>query len=127
MLAGRSYHTMKLILKDNYIHMIVSHEDLERFKKYHEVEESVVFGPSFGDKILFSLKTNHSYEELHVSLIANELSIHAPKHLISDWLASEIDSFSTEINIGEGRDLIIKVSKDPISEVENFLGSREKS
>lgn len=118
---------MQLILKDNYIHLIVSHDDLERFKKYHEVEESVVFGSSFGDKILFSLKTSHSYEDLHVNLIANELSIHAPKHIINDWLASEIDSFSTQVNIGEGRDLIIKVSKDPISEAENFLESREEN
>ncbi|MCI4667271.1 MAG: hypothetical protein MRZ79_03855 [Bacteroidia bacterium] len=116
---------MQLILKDNYIHLIVSPDDLKRFKKYQEVEESVVFGPSFGDKIVFSLKTNHSYERLHVSLIANELAVHAPKNLINEWLRSEIDSFHTQINIGEGRDLVIRVSKDPLLEVENFLRSRE--
>jgi len=125
MLAGNSTQLMQLILKDNYIHLIVPPEDLERFKKYHEVEESVVFGNAFGDKFLFSLKTNHSYESLHVSLIANELTIHAPKLFVNDWIHSEIDSFHTQVNIGEGRDLVIKVSKDPMGEVDKFQKNRD--
>ncbi|MEO0900311.1 MAG: hypothetical protein AAFY71_28130 [Bacteroidota bacterium] len=112
---------MQLILKDNYIHLIVSLEDLERFREHNEVQESVVFGESFGDKFIYGIKTSHSYEDLHTTLIANELTIHIPKNTVKAWLSSEMDSFEAVMNMSEGRDLVIRVSKDPLQEIKRFM------
>ncbi|MEL6133163.1 MAG: hypothetical protein AAFR59_07320 [Bacteroidota bacterium] len=112
---------MYLVFKDNYIHLIVGVEDLEKFHRTHEIEESVVLGHSAGDKFIYALRTNYSYEKLQVNLIANELQISLPKALAQDWMEGAVPTIERVLDVGEGRELTLKISRDPIDEVEQFI------
>ncbi len=102
---------MRLILEDNSINLLCSPEDVARFQEDSEVEQSVVFGDSFGDKFIFSLRNSHSYEELNVTLIANELKVFVPKPLAHEWCHTDRLGFGETIYIGEGRKLDLWVEK----------------
>ena len=102
---------MRLILEDNSIRLECRESDIAKFKERSEVEESVIFGGSFGDKFIYALRTSHSYEQLHVTLIANELRIFVPKSLAYEWYNGEIDGFGEMIDIGEGRELLLRVDR----------------
>jgi len=102
---------MRLILEDNSIRLECRESDIAKFKERSEVEESVIFGGSFGDKFIYALRTSHSYESLHVTLIANELRIFVPKSLAYDWYNGDIQGFGEMIDIGEGRELLLRVDR----------------
>lgn len=102
---------MRLILEDNKIQLLCTPEDVSRFEEHNEIEESVVFGETFGDKFVFALRTGHSYENLHVSLIANELRIFVPKPLALEWCTTDRMGFGETIYVGEGRELDLWVGK----------------
>ncbi len=102
---------MQLILSDNSIHLKCTPQDVHQFQQETEVEDSVVFGETFGDKFIFALRTSHSYEELHVSLIANELRIFVPKLLAHEWCTTDRIGFGDTMNVGEGRELNLYVEK----------------
>ncbi len=118
---------MQVILRKNYIHLVMVREDLDRFRTQHEVVESVIFGDSFGDKFLYSVRTNHSYEKLQVRLIANELQVCLPKPLAHEWLYTDLADFERSLDVGEGRELFLKVSKDPLTMAEAFLTEKDNS
>lgn len=115
---------MELILRDNYLHLVLSEADLENFRTYHEVEESVRFGETFGDKIVFSIRTNHSYEQLQIRYIANEIQVLLPKPLAHELIYTDLAHFERQLKVGEGRTLELKVSKDPMDLAEQFLESQ---
>ncbi|RMG61732.1 MAG: hypothetical protein D6722_19250 [Bacteroidetes bacterium] len=103
---------MKLILSHNHLLLKVSPEALARFKRDNKVQTAVVFGTYAGDKLIFTLETSHSYEELHVSLVANELRVFVPKPLAKDWAFGDRESFGADLDVGEGRSLHLSVVKE---------------
>ncbi|MEO0581428.1 MAG: hypothetical protein AAF135_04305 [Bacteroidota bacterium] len=117
---------MYLVFKDNYLHLIVDGEDLEKFHQNHEIEESVVIGHAAGDKFIFALRTNYSYEKLHVNLIANELQISLPKALAQDWVEGTIPMIERVLDVGEGRELTLKISREPMEEVNEFMEAQSE-
>ncbi len=102
---------MRLILEDNKIQLSCPPEDVAHFHEHYELEESIVFGETFGDKFVFTLRTGHSYEKLHVTLIANELRIFVPKPLALEWCNTDREGFGETIYVGEGRELDLWVGK----------------
>lgn len=105
---------MRLILEKNKIQVQCTPEDVHRFHGHSEVEDAIIFGESFGDKFVFALRNSHSYEELHVTLIANELRVFVPKPVAHEWCTTERQGFGDTIYIGEGRELDLWVEKiDP--------------
>lgn len=102
---------MRLILEDNSIHLQCTPSDVDRFHRESEVEESIVFGDSFGDKLVIALRHSHSYEELDITLIANELRITVPKFLAHEWATTDREGFGETIDVGEGRELHVWVEK----------------
>lgn len=103
---------MHLILSSNRILLKVSAAALDRFKRDSKVQTAVVFGAYAGDKLIFTLQTSHSYEELSVTLVANELRVFVPKPLAQDWAFGEREAFGAEIDAGEGRVLHLRVEKE---------------
>ena len=103
---------MKLTLSHNAIHLRVPPADLARFQRDNKVQTAVVFGTYAGDKLLFTLETSHSYEALHVTLVANELRIFVPKLLAHDWAFGEREGFGAQVDVGEGRILELSVVKE---------------
>ncbi|GAB4413116.1 MAG: hypothetical protein OHK0039_19730 [Bacteroidia bacterium] len=103
---------MKLILTDNMILLKVSPDALERFRRDNAVESAVVFGKFAGDRLIFSLETSHSYINLHVSMVADRLRIYVPKNLAVDWAWGDRMEFGTRIDVGHGRELILRIEKD---------------
>lgn len=102
---------MRLILEHNRILIRCDADDLKRFYRDGEVEEAVRFGESFGDKLIYALRYSHSYEQMHVTLIANELRIFVPKATAIEFCTDKRDAFADVIDIGEGRELFLRVEK----------------
>jgi len=103
---------MRLILETNRILIHCDEDDVKRFYEHGEVEEAVTFGESFGDKLVYALRYSHSYERMHVTLIANELRVFIPKPTALEFCTGTRDAFGEVIDIGEGRELFVRVEKD---------------
>jgi hypothetical protein len=102
---------MQLILENNRILIRCEEDDVQRWYKNGLVEEAVRFGESFGDKLVYALRYSHSYDRMHVTLMANELQVFVPKTLALGFCSGERDAFAEVIDIGEGRELFLRVEK----------------
>jgi hypothetical protein len=102
---------MRLTLERNRILIKCDEDDVKRFYQQGEVEEAVTFGESFGDKLVYALRYSHSYERMHVTLIANELRIFVPKPTALEFCGDKREAFGEVIDIGEGRELFVRVEK----------------
>jgi len=107
---------MRLILETNQILVRCDADDVKRFSEHGEVEEAVTFGESFGDKLVYALQHSHSYERMHVTLMANELRIFVPKSIAQEFYSGARDAFGEVIDIGEGRELFVRVEQQPEAE-----------
>lgn len=115
---------MRLTLERNRILISCDLDDLQRFYKNGEVEEAVTFGDAFGDKIVYALQYSHSYEKMTVGMIANELRVMVPKPIALEFITTERDAFGGIIDIGEGRELFVRVEK---SQPDIYVTGKEDS
>ncbi|MEO1384800.1 MAG: hypothetical protein AAFV78_16370, partial [Bacteroidota bacterium] len=67
-----------------------------------------------------------SYEKLHVNLIANELQISLPKALAQDWVEGKVPMIERVLDVGEGRELTLKISREPMEEVNEFMEAQSE-
>lgn len=123
-LPYKPFQTMRLILETNRILIHCDEDDVKRFYEHGEVEEAVTFGESFGDKLVYALRYSHSYERMHVTLIANELRIFIPKPTALEFCSGARDAFGDVIDIGEGRELFVRVEKKQAQTAEDATTSQ---
>ena len=103
---------MKLRLRHNSIRLRLNRRDVARLAEYGSVEESVQFGMSPHERLVYALIASDETILMKTSLDAHRVTVWVPKSAASEWTTTDQVAIEAEQKIGGGRILQIFVEKD---------------
>jgi hypothetical protein len=102
---------MKIRLQGNSIRYRLREPELEHFKEYGIVTETIQLGEAPGDQLRFTL-VRSSNSDITIQHVERTTTIHVPQPLSDRWTDSDLVGFDAIIPIGNGDTLTVLVEKD---------------
>jgi hypothetical protein len=102
---------MKIRLQGNSIRYRLREPELEHFKEYGSVTETIQLGEAPGDQLRFTLVRSSS-TDITCQQFDRTTTIHVPRPLSDRWTDSDLTGFDAIIQIGNGDTLKVLVEKD---------------
>jgi hypothetical protein len=102
---------MKIRLQGNSIRYRLREPEVERFKKYGSITETIQLGETPGDQLRFALAKSSN---IHITIehLDRTTTIHVPQLLCDEWTDSDLVGFDAHIQIRNGNMLKVLVEKD---------------
>jgi hypothetical protein len=102
---------MKLRTNKNSIRLRLNQSEVEQFKSFGMVSESIAFTGLNCNNLQYSLiQANH--ERISVNFLNNHLRVYVPVNIAERWCTSEDVGFDTLIDLPDDSNLYVLVEKD---------------
>lgn len=102
---------MKIRIQGNSIRYRLRQPEVEFFKIYGSVIETIQLGKELTDRLVFILKRSLN-DEIAVQYADKTTIINVPGSLAERWVSSDLVGFDAAIDIGNGNVLKVLVEKD---------------
>jgi hypothetical protein len=102
---------MKIRIQGNSIRFRLRQPELEGFKEYGSVTETIKLGDAPCDQLRFTLARS-SNTDITIQHVDKSTTIHVPQPLSERWTDSDLVGFDAIIQIGNGDKLKVLVEKD---------------
>jgi len=102
---------MKLRTNKNSIRLRLSQPEVDEFKKFGVVHETIAFSPLSNQQLDYSL-IQADHETISVSYLNNHLRVYVPLKLATEWCNNNEVGFECHLPIDPTNELFVLVEKD---------------
>jgi hypothetical protein len=104
---------MKLRLKNNFVRLRLTHDEIVAFGRFGRVEETIEFGVEPNQRLVYRLESGTEFPALRAIFSGYCITIFVPQTQAAEWAnaASRI-GLEGEQEIGSGKTLRLLIEKD---------------